>query len=251
MRRSERPLSSVPWIILSGFVLALVVQIFMHQQPGRDKRLDYRPLTEPYSSQTYQGISMGSVHLLSYLLSMRLQLHDNQAGRHIRYGSIDYDLLIEWLYRIYRVNPASEYPMFLASRVYSQTPDKVQIRKMLGLVDKIFTTSPQLFWRNQAEAAVIAKHRLGDLEFALAMAEKLFSQPSTVIMPAWARDMHFLLLADLNEYETGIAVIQALLGSNAISDPDELRFLKEKLLNFQQKLSVFQQNAVKKPDLQP
>ena len=243
MRRTERPLLSVPWLILSGFVLALVLQILMHQQVSRENRLDYRPLTKPYSEQTYKGLSMGSVHLFSYLLSMRLQLHDNQAGRHIRYGSIDYDLLIEWLNRIYRVNLASEYPMFLASRVYSQTPDKAQIRKMLGLVDKIFTTNPQLFWRNQAEATVIAKHRLGDLEFALEMAEKLYRQPGTVIMPPWARDMHFLLLADLNEFESTIAVISSLLKSDAIKDPDEVRFLKEKLLQFQQKLSEYQQKA--------
>ena len=62
-------------------------------------------------------------------------------------------------------------------------------------------------------------------------------------MPPWARDMHFLLLADMNEYESTIAVINSLLKSDAIKDPDEARFLKEKLLQFQQKLSEYQQNA--------
>ncbi len=243
MRRSERPLLSVPWLILAGFVLALVLQIIMHHQISRQSQLDYKPLTRPYSEQVYSGLSMGSVQLLSYLLSMRLQLHDNQAGRHVRYGAIDYDLLMEWLYRIYQVNLTSEYPMFLASRVYSQTPDKEQIRKILGLVDKIFATNPQLFWRNQAEATIIAKHHLGDLEFALDMAEKLFNQPRSIIMPPWARDMHFLLLAELNEYESTIVVINALLKSDAIEDPDEARFLQEKLLQFQQKLSEYQQNT--------
>ncbi len=242
MRRTERPLLSVPWLILTGFILALALQIIVHQQIGRKNELEYKPLSRPYSEQTYKGLSMGSVQLLSYLLSMRLQLHDNQAGRHIRYGSINYDILVEWLDRIYRVNPRSEYPMFLASRVYSQTPDKEQIRKMLGLVDIIFATNPQLFWRNQAEATIIAKHRLGDLEFALDMAEKLFDQPGTIVMPPWARDIHFLLLAELNEYESTIAVINALLKSDAIEDPDEARFLREKLLEFQQKLSEYQQN---------
>ena len=243
MRRAERPLLSVPWVILTGFLLTLVFQILVHQQSTQDNRFEYRPLTEPYSAQTYKGLSAGSVHLLSYLLSMRLQLHDNQVGRHIPYDSLDYDLLIEWLDRIYLVNTASEYPMFLASRIYSQSPSKKQIRKILGLVDKIFSADPQLFWRNQAESTVIAKHRLGDLELALQMAQKLSRQPETITMPRWARDMHFLLLADLNEYEASIAVITALLESDSVKDPDELRFLKEKLLDFQQKLSNLRQKS--------
>ncbi len=243
MRRTVRPMFSVPRIILSGFVLALALQIFIHQRTSSDNSLDNKPLTKPFSEQIYNGLSMGSVKLFSYLLAMRLQLHDNQVGRHIRYGFIDYDLLIQWLSVIYQINPDSQYPMYLASRVYSQTPDKEQIRKILGLVDKIFTSNPQLFWKYQAEATVIAKHRLNDLEFALAMAEKLYRQPASVIMPHWARDMHFLLLADLNEFESTIVIINSLLTSDAIKDSDEVRFLREKLSQFQQKLSKYQQKT--------
>jgi hypothetical protein len=56
-------------------------------------------------------------------------------------------------------------------------------------------------------------------------------------MPAWARDIHLILLGDLNEYETAIAIISGLLKSDAVNDPDEKLFLQEKLLYFQQKLS--------------
>jgi hypothetical protein len=84
---------------------------------------------------------------------------------------------------------------------------------------------------------VIAKHRLGDLPLALEMAELLSSQPPSVAMPRWARDIQFILLGDLNEYETAITIISALLQSEAVNDPDEKRFLQEKLLYFQQKLS--------------
>lgn len=237
MQRSQRPLFSVPGLILAGFLIALSLQILTHQLLRQEYRADYRELTKPYSEGTYRGLSMGSEQLISYLLSLRLQLHDNQAGRHIRYDFIDYDLLIEWLGRIQQINPASEYPMLLASRIYSQTPDKSQMRKILRFINDSFSINPQLFWRNQAEATVIAKHRLGDLEFALDMAEKLFRLPGSVDIPHWARDMHFLLLADLNEFQTTIIIIQSLLQSNAVKDPDEIRFLKQKLSEFQQKLS--------------
>ena len=55
-------------------------------------------------------------------------------------------------------------------------------------------------------------------------------------MPNWARDFQFLLLAELNEMESAIALIQALLQTDAVHDPDERHFLEGKLLDFQQKL---------------
>jgi hypothetical protein len=180
---------------------------------------------------------MGSEQLFSHLLAIRLQLHDNQAGKHIRYSKIDYDLLVNWLDQIYALNTRSEYPIMLASRVYTQTRDQAQLRKIIDFIERTFRVDPQLHWRHLAEASVIAKHRLGDLPLALHMAELLSSQPSLVVMPRWARDIQFILLGDLNEYETAITIISALLQSDAVDDPDEKRFLQEKLLYFQQKLS--------------
>jgi hypothetical protein len=186
---------------------------------------------------------MGSEQLLSYLLVIRLQLHDNQAGKHIRYGRLNYERLVDWLDQIYQLNTRSEYPTMLASRVYSQTRDKARLRIILEYIDRTFMHNPQLHWRRLAEASVIAKHQLGDLNLALQMADKLSSQPASVEMPRWARDIQFILLGDMNEFETAITIIVALLQSDAVNDPDEARFLQEKLLYFQQKLSEFQQNS--------
>jgi len=185
---------------------------------------------------------MGSEKLFSYLLVIKLQLHDNQAGKHIRYSRLDYERLVDWLDQIYQLNTQSEYPTMLASRVYSQTRDKARLKIILEYIDRTFIQNPQLHWRRLAEASVIAKHKLGDLQLALQMADKLSSQPPSVEMPRWARDMQFILLGDMNEFETAITIIVALLQSEAVNDPDEVRFLKEKLLYFQQKLSEFQQN---------
>ena len=241
MRRSERPLLQVPLPILIGFVSILILQVLVHQGLRNDSRVDYKPLAKPFSSDVYRGISMGSYQLTSYLLTMRLQLHDNQAGRHIAYEAINYPLLIEWLDLLGDLNIESEYPMMLASRVYSQTRDKKQLKLLLGYIDKTFKKNPQIHWRRQAEATVIAKHQLGDKTLALTMAKSLTEQPEEIVMPHWARDMQFLILGDLNEFESAIALIQALLQSGSIVDPDELRFLREKLLLFQQKMSEYQQ----------
>ena len=243
MRRAERPVLQLPRALLWGFLVFLSGQVIFHQYRLAAADAGYQPLARPLSVSAYQGLAMGSEQLLSYLLAIRLQLHDNQAGRHYSYRKIDYQRLIEWLERINALNSTSEYPMLLASRVYSQTRDHDQLRLMLGFIQRRFDDDPQLHWRRLAEATVIARHQLDDQEFALQMAEKLARQPASVVMPDWARDMRFLLLADMNELESAIAIIQALLQTAAITDVDERRFLQEKLLNFQQELFESQQSS--------
>lgn len=243
MRRAVRPIMQLPAPLLWGFAVVLFCQLLFHYSSQEQLEASYQALENPLQASTYQGISMGSDQLLAYLLAIRLQLHDNQMGQHFSYSRIDYHRLVDWLEQISELNPRSEYPMLLATRAYSQTRDKERLRLILGFIERVFDNDPQLHWRRLAEASLLARHRLDDLKLALHMAEKLALQPVSVVMPNWARDIHFLLLADMNEFESAIAMIQALIQSGAISDPDEKRFLQTKLLDFQQKLFETQQSG--------
>ena len=240
MRRGERPFAELPAQLLLGFVLLFAIQLLHHHLGRESIEARYRPLSAPFDASVYGCLALGSEHLLARLLAIRLQLHDNQAGRHFRYSLIDYDLLIEWLDIMSDIDAENEYPMLLASRIYSQTDDARKLRAILGYIERRFDDNPQLHWRRLAEASLLAKHRLGDLDLALRLAEKLADQPESVIMPHWARDFRILLLAELNEYESAIAIIEALLGSGSVEDPDEQRFLLQKLSDFQQLLSETQ-----------
>ncbi len=242
MRRGERPLTGLPRILLAGFGLFFVLQIAAHHLTLEQSAATYRPLDQPLSSESYRHLSMGSGQLAGYLLAISLQLHDNQAGQHFSYRLIDYDRLIAWLDRATELSPGTEYPMLLAARIYTQTGEPERLHKILAFIERRFDEDPQRHWRRMTEACLIAKHKLGDLELALRLAEKIALQPETVIMPRWARDFRFLLLAELNELESAIAIIQALLETDSISDVDERRFLLEKLSEFQQKLFDSQQN---------
>jgi len=245
VRRSERPLLSLPRPLLFAFLLLLGLQALHHHFDQRSLETRYRPLDQPFSAAVYRGLAMGSEQLFGYLLAIRLQLHDNQVGQHFRYQLIDYDLLVDWLDQISEVSDGTEYPMLLASRVYTATSDHAQLRRILEFIERRFDDDPQLHWRRLAEASVIAKHKLGDLDMALGMARKLARQPASVEMPRWARDFEFLLLAELNEVESAIAIIQAMLQSGSVRDPDELHFLQSKLSEFQQKLFESQQSPQK------
>ncbi len=243
MRRGERPMRQLPRQLIAGFALLLLFQLGYHHLGREHFEASYRPLAEPFSAAVYRGLAMGSEALMGHLLALRLQLHDNQAGQHFRYSLIDYDRLIDWLEQISDTYPNSEYPMLLASRIYTQTGNPERLRKILAFIDRRFDDNPQLHWRRLAEASLIARHKLNDLGLALEFADKLAAQPPSVEMPHWARDFKFLLLSEMNENEAAIAMIQALLQSDSIKDPDEQKFLREKLLEFQQKLLDSQQPA--------
>lgn len=245
MRRGERPLLQMPRPLLLAFVVLLGCQLAYHHRAQQRLDLAYQGLASPLSVASYRVLAMGSEQLLGYLLAIRLQLHDNQAGRHFSYRLIDYGILVDWLDRITEISRGTEYPMLLASRIYSSTGDPARLRQLIGFIERRFDDAPQLHWRRLAEACLLAKHKLGDLELALRLAERLALQPASVKMPPWARDFRFLLLADLNEFEAAIAIIQAMLQTDAIDDPDEKRFLQEKLLKFQQDLFESRQTAPK------
>lgn len=241
MRRGERPLLQLPRPLLLGFLVLFAAQLASHHYGRTLFDSGYRELARPMSASAYRQAAMGSEQLLGHLLSIRLQLHDNQIGRHFRYSLMDYDVLLDWLDQISDLSPGTEYPMLLASRIYTQTGSSERLRKILGFIERRFDDEPQLHWRRLAEASLIAKHKLQDLELALKLAQKLSAQPATVTMPQWARDFELLLLAELNELESAITIIEAMLSSGAIHDPDELRFLQQKLSEFQQKLFESQQ----------
>jgi hypothetical protein len=243
MRRAERPVLSLPGPLLLAFLALMGIQILYHHVNQLRFEISYNPLGQPFDAVTYRSISMGSEQLFGYLLAIRLQLHDSQAGKYFVYSQIDYGTLIDWLDQITLVSPGTEYPMLLASRIYTTTRDEPRLRLILGFIERRFDDDPQLHWRRLVEASLIAKHKLKDMDLALRLAAKVSAQPAYVKMPNWARDFQFLLLAELNELESAIAIIEALLQTEAVKDPDEKRFLKGKLLDFQQKLFESQQST--------
>ena len=244
---NQRAISALPAWLLPCLLLALLLQTGWHYSAERSAApAQIKPLNAPANPEFYRLLSLGSQKLMSYLLTLRLQLHDNQLGRNIRYRYLDYDVLSQWLMALYEMNPQSDYPAFLASRVYSQVKDKNKIRKMVMLVDALFDKNPLQHWRRMTEACVLAKHALNDLPLALKLAQKIANIPSSVNIPYWARDMKLVLLDDLNELESAQLLISTMLQEGDIQDPDEIRFLKARLLRIQQKMSTQQQQ---KPEL--
>jgi hypothetical protein len=225
---AERAISTVP-----GVVLALLAAAFASQLAF--KSLEPRPaatgvdLPQAPQTTTLRLASLGEPIAAAYLLSLYLQAFDTQPGISIPLKALDYNRVEQWLSRILELDPPGQYPLLMASQVYSQVPDDHRQRQMLEWVHHQFLLDPNRRWRWLAHAAIMAKHRLHDNGTALRYARAINRSATSADIPHWAQQMHIFVLEDMGEHETVKILLGGLLASGAVTDPHEALFLSQRL----------------------
>jgi hypothetical protein len=225
---SERAISVVPRATLALLAAALASQLVF-------KALETRPAATaadlPRAAPTafLRLASLGEPIATANVLSLYLQAFDTQPGINIPFEQLDYDRVEDWLIRILQLDSAGQYPLLMASQVYSQVPDEKKQRQILDLVYRQFLLDPNRRWRWLGHAAIMAKHRLQDLGLALRYARAIDQHATSPEVPHWARQMHIFLLEDMGEHETAKVLLGGLLASGAITDAHEARFLTQRL----------------------
>jgi hypothetical protein len=172
---------------------------------------------------------VGEPIAVANLLSLYLQAFDTQPGISIPFKDLDYDRVNDWLSRILELDSPGQYPLLMASQVYSQVPDEHRQRQMLELVYQQFLLDPNRRWRWLGHAAIMAKHRLHDLGLALRYARAINRYATAAEVPHWAKQMHIFVLEDMGEHQTAKILLGGLLASGAITDPHEALFLTQRL----------------------
>ncbi len=227
-RTPTRPLASVPRSVRVALIVALVAQLAWHAvEPAPSARRESMPPAPPASVMRLAALGEPSTLAASGLLW--LQFHDEQPGLDISWNDLDYATLRAWLERWQALAPDSDYPLMLAVRIYGQVADPARQRVMLDFVRSAFEQRPLQRWRWLAEAALIARHRVEDLELALDYARLLTERTRAGQIPHWARDLQILILEDMGELEAARVLIGGLLASGEIDDRNEIRFLERKL----------------------
>jgi hypothetical protein len=231
----ERPISCVPRAVLCALLLALGLQIGVHSfAPGEAARPAGLPPAPP--APLLQLAAMGDPLPVARTLSLYLQSFDQRALNPITFQAFDYDVLLAWLRRIVDLDPAAQYPLMLASRVYADVPDEAKQRAMLQFVHDRFLEDPGRRWPWLAHAAVIAKHRLKDLPLARQYASAVQQYAAHPHVPAWARQMEAFILEDMNELEAARLMIGGFIEKGMVKDPVELRFLEQRLQEIERRI---------------
>jgi len=181
------------------------------------------------SAQALRLASFGEPEATARLAMLYLQAFDLGGTQSRPFRDLDYARLIEWLRAILALDPRSAYPLFSAARLYAEVPDPQRSRAMLEFVHEEFLRAPNARWPWLAHAALLAKHRLGDLPLARRYAAALQRHTTDPGVPLWAKQMEIFVLEDMDELEAARIMLGGLLESGAIHDAGEARFLRQRL----------------------
>ena len=225
---AERAIAAVPAPMMVVLAAAFCAQLAF-------KGMEARPAAR--AADLPDAPSIGIIRLLdlgepigtAQLLSLYLQAFDTQPGISIPFRDLDYAGVQNWLDRIVELDPHGQYPMLMASQIYSQVPDTARQRLMLDWTYRHFLDDPERRWRWLAHVAIMAKHRLNDLPLALHYARELSLHATGPSVPDWARQMHIFILEDMGEVETAKILLGGLLASGSVTDEHEIHFLTERL----------------------
>ncbi len=210
-------------------LLFLLMQWFIVQKPVAPKAL---PASIP--ADDIRLVSLAEPALVAKLLGFWLLSYDSQSAKIIPYEHFNYQHLVDWLNTIQTLDPYSDYPSFVASGIFVDVKDPQRIRLILRFIHQAFLQAPALRWRWQARAVMLAKYRLGDQALALSLAQDLRQYTPQQSIPAWARDMEFIILQDVGEFDMALLIVEGLLKAGKITDPNELAFLTQKLKELQE-----------------
>ena len=223
-----RPLSAVPKPAMLLLALGLCAQLcwYFSHPPTRPSPEN---LPQPPSLAALQLASLGEPIGLSKILLLYLQSFDDQPGVSAAFRKLDYPRMQTWLELTLQLDPAGQYPLFLASHIYGGITDPVKQRQMFNFVYQQFFIDPNRRWESLAFAAITTEHKLNDLAQAqkYAQALRLYTTASTV--PDWAKQMDIFMLEDMAQYKQASTILTALLASGQITDKYELVFLNERL----------------------
>jgi len=223
---AERAIATVPRWVLALLAVAFCVQVTVQAlQPRPDARAE--ALGAPPAPALLRPLALGEPIALAQLLTLYLQAFDNQPGVSIPFLELDYARVVAWLGTILELDPVGQYPLLMASQVYSQVPDTAKQRRMCEFVRNQFDRDPDRRWRWLAHCAIMAKHRLGDVRLALSYADAIAR--SARHASNWARQMRIFILEDLGELEAAKVLLGGLLASGEVTESKEIHFLMERL----------------------
>ena len=195
-------------------------------------------LPSPPPLALLQVTAAGDDVVLGRLLMLWLQAFDNQSGISVPFSRLDYHVVVQWLGRVLALDPRGQYPLLSAARVYAGVPSPDQKITMFEFVYRNFLDDPNRRWPWLASAAIGAKHQLHDLPRALRYARALTEYATGPGVPAWARDMTLVISEEMGEYESALYLAHHLLESGRVTDPNEIRYLAEKLESLAEKIRL-------------
>lgn len=203
-------------------VMLLVGQI-VFSQLAREARIVTEAVPPAPAAIALTAMALGDSQAAYRAGGLALQNFGDTGGRWTRLADYDYARLIAWFERLVELDGEALYVPVLAAYYYGQTPVAADARALIDFLAGYALAHPARRWRLLAHAVYLARHHLGDLELALALARKLAAL-EVADLPFWARQLPALVLAEMGETEAAGREIEALARRHPDLPPEEARW---------------------------
>lgn len=185
-----------------------------------DRRAQGHTLTPPPTREVALASALGDGEFFFRNGLLKLLNLGVTGGKLVPMKELDYDDLTGWFYLLDSLDPRSFVVPYLASYWYGFTPKTEDSRYVIDYLLARAAFDAKEGWRWRVQAMFFAKHRLGDLELALAIAEDLAASDDPEA-PYWVEHMPAFMLESLGETEAALILLMSIMESKPEMSDDE------------------------------
>ncbi|MEZ5823238.1 MAG: hypothetical protein R3C97_00355 [Geminicoccaceae bacterium] len=183
-------------------------------------------LPPPPTAQALLVRGLGDRQLAYRMAALELQEAGDGGGVITPLLLYDYDRVAAWLDVVDRLDREAEHVMVMATFYFALATDPAKVRRMVEFVVEAFERRPEKRWRFLAHAAFLARFRLHDRDYALAIARRLASLDIEGL-PIWTKQMPAFVLAEMGEDEAAADLMNAILEDDRTCHRPERRLMTD------------------------
>lgn len=171
-------------------------------------------------------MALGDSEFAYRLGAITLQNLGDSGGRVTPIKDYEYPKLGRWFDLLDGLDPASDHVPMLAAYYFGATRVPKDVAIVVDYLARIGQNPHGTKWRWLAQAALLARHKLNNLDLALDLAYKLsHMELLDDTMPAWGRQMPAMLLENKGERADAQRIMKDLLLSGHSFHPNEVNFM--------------------------
>ncbi|TAN44569.1 MAG: hypothetical protein EPN26_16710 [Rhodospirillales bacterium] len=187
----------------------------------------------PPPPQVFTIMALGDAQYLFRVMALQLQNFGDSGGKVTPLAEYDYQRLGGWFRALDDLDPVSDYVAVTAAQYYGMTPKRADVVHVVAYLREHARKDPARNWRWLAHAVYLARHRMKDNALALEVAQELAALP-VPDLPAWTKAMPAYALADLGEREAAVALLSAILATDARHlTPEEAKGMMKSIQKWQ------------------
>lgn len=185
-----------------------------------DRRAQERTLAPPPTREVALASALGDGEFFFRTGLLKLINLGVTGGELVPMKELDYGDLTGWFYLLDSLDPRSVTVPSLAAYWYGFTPKTADSRYIIDYLLSRAEFDAHDGWRWRVQAMFFAKHRLGDLELALAIAQDLAARDDPEA-PYWVEHMPAFMLEGLGENEAALILLVSIMESKPEMSGDE------------------------------